>query len=120
MGRKRKKDDKGLGAGFIGAIMGALATYFLYGTDKGKETREKAKGLAEDAKKEIEKRVDEAEDLTEEKYNEIIDTVSEKYENVRNIDKKELEEMVEEMKGHWKSIKKQVAEGKKKSSRKKK
>ncbi|MDX1536030.1 MAG: YtxH domain-containing protein [Candidatus Spechtbacterales bacterium] len=120
MGKRRKKDDKkGLGAGLLGAVAGALASWFLFGTEKGEETRNKAKKLADDAKKEIEKRVDEAEDLTEKKYNEIIDEVSEKYENVKNIDKKELEEMVSDMRDHWERIKKQVMEGGSKSKKKK-
>ena len=57
-------------------------------------------------KGEIIEKFEEAKELTEPVYNEIIDKVQAKYSKMQNIDKKELEDVIAEMKKNWKAIKK--------------
>lgn len=111
--RRSKENKKNAGAGLLGLVTGVAATYFLYGTKKGKIKRKQARKAAAKARKEILSRAERVENITEERYSNIVDTVAEKYRNIKNIDTSEIDEMVQEMKGHWKSIKKQVMEGKK-------
>ena len=116
--RKSREHKKNTGSGILGFLTGVAATYFFYGTKKGEEKRKEIKGIALKAKEEIIERAQMAEDITEEKYQNIVDEVSERYKNIKNVDTSEIEEMAEEMRGHWKSISKQVMEGKTPRTRK--
>lgn len=117
--RKSREHKKNTGSGILGFLIGVATTYFFYGTKKGEEKRKEVKEIALKAKEEIIERAQMAEDITEEKYQKIVDEVSEKYKNTKNVDTSEIEEMAKEMKGHWKSISKQIMEGKKPRSKKK-
>lgn len=117
--RKSRERKRNTESGILGFLAGIAATYFFYGTKKGEEKRKEIKGIALKAKEEIIERAQMAEDITEERYQKIVDEVTEKYKNAKNVDTSEIEEMAKEMKGHFKSISKQIMEGKKPGSKKK-
>lgn len=108
-----KKQTKGISAKqVIGVGVGvaalSAAAYLLFGPN-GKKNRKAIKGWAVKMKGEIIEKFEEAKELTEPVYNEIIDKVQQKYAKIQNIDKKELEETVAEIKKNWKAIKKGTA-----------
>ncbi len=105
-----KKQKKGVSAKqVIGVGVGvaalSAAAYLLFGPN-GKKNRKIIKGWAVKMKGEIIEKFEEAKELTEPVYNEIIDKVQAKYSKMQNIDKKELEDVIAEMKKNWKAIKK--------------
>lgn len=113
----------GIGAGLAAAAAAVAGAYFLYGKDAAKN-RKKIKGWMLKAKGEVLDQMEKMKDVSEDKYNAVVDAVSKKYQAVKSIDPAELEQMAKELKGHWKSIKKQVMtpekKGKKKAASKKK
>jgi gas vesicle protein len=105
-----KKQAKGISAKqVIGVGVGvaalSAAAYLLFGPN-GKKNRKAIKGWTVKMKGEIIEKFEEAKELTEPVYNEIIDKAREKYSKIQNIDKGELEATINEMKKHWKAIKK--------------
>lgn len=111
----------GITAGIAAVAAAAVAGgYFLYGKD-GAKNRKKVKGWMLKAKGEVLEQMEKGKDMTEETYHNVIDKVSTKYQAVKDIDPAELQQMVKEMKGHWKSIKNQLSpkpKAKKKVSKK--
>ena len=106
----QKKEKKGVSAKkIIGVGVGvaalSAAAYLLFGPN-GKKNRKVVKSWAVKMKGEIIEKFEEAKELTEPVYHEIIDKVQAKYAKLQNIDKKELNEVISEMKNSWKSIKK--------------
>lgn len=105
-----KKQKQGISAKqVIGVGVGvaalSAAAYLLFGPN-GKNNRKVIKGWAVKMKGEIIEKFEEAKELTEPVYNEIIDRVQAKYAKLQNIDKKELEATVAEIKKNWKALKK--------------
>jgi len=70
------------------------------------------------AKGEVLEGVEKMKNVTESEYNMVVDKVSTKYKSLKNIDPKEFEEMVRELRGHWKNIKKSITATPKKKSAK--
>jgi hypothetical protein len=99
----------GVSAG-IAALAAAAAAggYFLYGKD-GAKNRKKIKGWMLKAKGEVLDQMEKGKEVTEETYHNVIDKVSAKYQSVKDIDPAELQQMVKELKSHWKSIKAQLS-----------
>mgnify|MGYP001811468612 CR=1 FL=1 len=121
----RQKGGKGIGAGEvvgIGATVAALgaAAYVLFGPN-AKKNKKAIKGWAIKMKGEIIEKMEEAKEISEPVYHNIIDKVSAKYAKVKNMDPKDLEMVVAEVKKHWKAMmkdakpksKKKVAKAKK-------
>ncbi len=107
-----------IGAG-IAALAGlAAAGYFLYGKD-GAKNRKKIKSWMLKAKGEVLEGVEKMKDVTEAEYAMILEKVGAKYKAVKNIDPAEVEAMVKELRGHWKSIKKTISPAPKKKVAKK-
>lgn len=92
----------GIGAGV--AVLGAAA-YVLFGPN-AKKNRKIIRGWAVKMKGEIIEEFEKAKDLTEPVYNTIIDKAQARYSKFNNVDKKELEALVKDIKKHWKAIKK--------------
>lgn len=111
------KSGGALGAGLaVAAVAAAAGAYFLYGKD-GSKNRKKIKGWMLKAKGEILEQVENGKEMSEEAYNKVIDKVSQKYQAAKNIDRAELDQMVKELRGHWKSITKQLAAKPKKKNK---
>ena len=114
---KKKVSKKGLTGGQmigIGATVAALgaAAYVLFGKD-GKKNKKAIKGWAIKMKGEIIEKLEDAKEITEPVYHKIIDTVSAKYSKAKNIDAKDLEDAVSEVKKHWKTMMKDAKPKKK-------
>ncbi len=104
----KKTAKKGVTAGEVvgvGATIAALgaAAYVLFGPD-AKKNKKKIKGWAVKMKGEIIEKLEEAKEVSEPVYHNVVDKVSEKYSKLKNIDSKEVEEAVAEIKKHWKAM----------------
>jgi len=122
MENKKVKNKKGLSAKTIvgiGATVAALgaAAYVLFGPD-GKKNKKAIRGWAVKMKGEIIEKFEEAKEISEPTYHKIIDTVSSKYSKIKNIDPKELESLVNDIKKHWKTMMKDTKSKKKTISKK--
>lgn len=109
---KKTVEKKGLSTKTIigiGAGVAALsaAAYVLFGPE-GKKNRKVIRGWAVKMKGEIIEKFENAKELTEPVYHEIIDNVQAKYAKLKNIDQAELAKTVNEIKNHWKSIKREA------------
>lgn len=101
----------GVGVGILAVAAAAAAgTYFLYGKD-GAKNRKKIKGWTLKAKGEILERMEKLGELSEEKYNEIITQVAKQYHGLKSVDPAELTAMTNDLRRHWKNIKRQIQQG---------
>ena len=57
-------------------------------------------------------------EVSEQVYHKIVREVADKYQAAKNIDKKDIEEFVKELKSHWKSIAKEITAFHKKNPKK--
>ena len=103
------KAKVGLGIGAAAALAAAAGTYFFTGK-KGAANRKKAAAWAEKAKKDVVKGMRSLEKVNEKAYHAAVDGVMKGCNVVKNVDKKEVAALARELKGHWKSIQKDVAE----------
>jgi len=92
----------GIGAG-IAAL--SAAAYIMFGPD-AKKNRKAIRGWAVKMKGEIIEKLEQAKDITEPIYHDIVDQIEAKYAKVKNVDSKELEAVVADIKKHWKSLEK--------------
>jgi hypothetical protein len=104
----KKQTSKGMSTGAkigIGATIAAagVGAYLLFGPE-GKKNRKAVKGWAVKMKGEIIEKMESMQDLTEAAYHKVIDEVYNKYAKVKGIDKKELDELVADIRKHWKSM----------------
>jgi gas vesicle protein len=114
MTKKTKKGISAKTAVGIGAGIAAIsaAAYILFGPE-GKKNRKAIRGWSVKMKGEIIEKFEQAKELTEPVYHQIVDTVKAKYAKLKNVDQKELEQVVTEIKKHWNTIKKDNAPKKK-------
>lgn len=56
-------------------------------------------------------------DMSESRYHDTIDAMADRYKILKNVDKKDLDALVKELKNHWKHIKKDLKPKAKKHSR---
>lgn len=125
MTKKVESKKKGVSAGKIigvGASVAALgaAAYLLFGPN-GKKNQKAVKGWAVKMKGEIIEEFEKAKNITEPMYHEIVDKVQDRYAQFQNVDKKELENVIKEIKKNWKAIAKEAkTEANKKTKTKKK
>ena len=109
-----------VGLGIAALAAAAAGAVFLYGTDAGKKKRKQIRGWMLKAKGEVLEKMESMKEWSEEGYNAIVDNVAKKYQNIKNVDPIEIAALVRDLKGHYKSIRKQVEGGKKKPAAKKK
>jgi hypothetical protein len=112
------KTKKGMSTGTmvgVGAAVAAAAAsaYLLWGPD-GKKNRKSIKGWAVKMKGEIIEKFEDVKELTEPVYQNIVDEVQAKYAKLKGVDPKELQELVADIRKHWKK----VSVGAKKTKRK--
>ena len=89
-----------IGAGV--AVASALAYEFL--GPKGKKNRKVVKSWAVNLEKEMVKKFENAKDQSLPAYHKILDQAKEKYENLKNVDKKDLDLVVADIRKHWKNL----------------
>ncbi|MCX6754064.1 MAG: hypothetical protein NTV03_03355 [Candidatus Nomurabacteria bacterium] len=121
---EKKNVKKGMSAGAvvgIGATVAALgaAAYIMFGPD-AKKNKKAIKGWAVKMKGEIIEKLEQAKEITEPVYHKIIDEVSAKYAKAKNINAKDVELAVAEVKKHWKTMVKDAAPKKKAKAKAKK
>ena len=109
---KKKTSHNGEGSAIGAALVVAAAAgaYFLYGSKDAKKNRKAVKSWSLKAKGEVLEKLEKAKDtINEENYHKIVDGVLTKYEKVKDAHKDDVEDVVKELKGHWKNIKKHLA-----------
>lgn len=102
-----KANNKG-GAGkalVVGAGVAAVsaAAYLLFGPE-GKKNRKKVQGWAVKMKGEMIEKLENVKEVTEPIYHKVVDEVSAKYSKLKNVDEKDVQEAVSEVKKHWKTL----------------
>jgi uncharacterized membrane-anchored protein YhcB (DUF1043 family) len=100
--------DIEIGAGIAAATAAAIGTYFLYGSKNAAKNRMQVKAWSLKAQGEILERIETLSSLNETKYDEIVKKVSEKYQKMKKVNSKEAQSFVEELKGRWKGIAKEL------------
>jgi len=109
-----KKSSLGAAVGIgVGIAAATAAAYLLFGPE-GKKNRKTISGWSVKMKGEIIEKFEKAKEITEPIYHEIVDEVSKKYSKLKNVDKEELEAVVEDLKSNWKKIVKDAKPKKKK------
>ncbi len=96
-----------VGAGIALAAAAVAGAYFLYGQN-GAKNRKKVRGWALRMKGEILEGIENTAELTQAAYGRLVEEVAERYKSLDNVDPKELQVMIKEIKGHWASIHKQL------------
>jgi len=119
MNKRSKKIAIEAGVGLAALAAAAAGVYFLSGK-KGVKNRKKVKGWMLKAKGEVLQEMEHMKNMSEGTYHDTINAMSERYKILKNVDKKELDHLVKELKSHWKHIKKDLKVKPKKVSKKKK
>lgn len=113
---KKSSPKRGSHTGAIVEIAAATAVaaaggLFLYGTKEGARTRKKMAALATAMKKEALARFKQGKGISEKQYHAAVAAVRKRYAGLKNVDPRELQAAVRELKNHWKHIKAQVNAG---------
>lgn len=97
----------GIGAATVAVAAAAAGAYFLYGSKDASKNRKTVKGWMLKARGEVLEKIETMKDsLTEESYNKIIDGVVKKYISMKDGSAAEADALSQELKSHWKNIKK--------------
>ncbi len=106
----QKKTNTGTGLGIAASIIGvAAAGFYLYGP-KGADNRKQIKAWTLKAKAEVLEKFEKVQEVTDESYAEAVDTVTAKYGKLKTIGEEEAGKLNQELKRHWKAIKKVASE----------
>ncbi|MCX6723724.1 MAG: hypothetical protein NT155_00940 [Candidatus Staskawiczbacteria bacterium] len=97
-----------VGAGVATVAAAIAGTYFLYGAKDSAKNRKKIKAWMLKAKGEVLEQLENLSEISESAYKKIIKEVSGKYQVLKNINKKDVAEFSDELKGHWKNIAKEI------------
>ena len=116
--KKNKGLEKIVSVG-VGIAAASAAAYLLFGPD-GKKNRKVIRGWVVKMKGEIIEGLEKVQHVTEPVYNKVLDTVAVRYAKAKNIDKKELEAVVADLRKHWKVISKGAGPKVKAKAKKKK
>jgi gas vesicle protein len=107
--------DMAIGAGIATVAAAIAGTYFVYGSKNAAKNRKKVKSWTLKAKGEILEQLENLSEINEEIYHKIVKEVSDKYQALKNIDKQDVSEFIEELKSHWKNIEKEIKRHNKKN-----
>ena len=89
-----------------GAVAAAAGAYFLYGSKDAKKNRKVVKSWVLKAKAEVVEKLEQVKgEINEENYHKIVDGVMTKYNKLKAEHGDDVENVMKEMKGHWKNIK---------------
>ncbi|PJE64348.1 MAG: hypothetical protein COU90_02760 [Candidatus Ryanbacteria bacterium CG10_big_fil_rev_8_21_14_0_10_43_42] len=103
----KKSTTEGVGIGLAALAAAAAGAYFLYGKN-GVKNRKKVKSWMFKMRAEVQDNIEKMQDVSKESYNRVVDETARHYSALKQVDRKELDQMVRELKGHWKSISSQV------------
>ncbi len=119
--KKESGSGKGLAVGVgLATLAAAAGAYFLYGTKDGAKKRKQMKGWMLKAKGEVVERMENLKELNEEVYQKVVDEVAEQYKKLPQVDPEELSALADDLRSHWKNIKKDLMGGAKPKSKSKK
>lgn len=102
-----KTRDKMIGAGIGMAALAAAGAYFLYGK-KGSKSRERIEGWALQLKGEVLEKMEDLKDLDQKAYEKLVDETAERYGRVKRVTASELKDITGELKSAWAHIGKQL------------
>lgn len=105
--KKNTGSNMMVGVGLAAVAALAAGGYFLYGKD-GAKNRKKIRSWMLKAKGEVLEGVEKMKNVSEAEYNIVVNKVASKYQAFKNVDPKEFDDMVRELRGHWKNIKKSI------------
>jgi RecA/RadA recombinase len=102
-----KSNSNTVALAFFGASLASLAAtaYFFFGP-KGKKNQRHTKAWAIKMKGDVVEKLEMVRDVSEPIYHEIIDSVAAEYEKNKKAGSKEIKELAQDMKKHWKTISK--------------
>ena len=107
MAKKTGNKKLAVGAG-VAALAAAAAGVYLLSGKRGAKNRKKLGGWVSKTQKEVVKELTQARASGQKGYNQAVAKVAGRYKNLKNIDRSEILQMMNELKGHWKSIAKQL------------
>ncbi len=99
-----KKKSGSAGKMLLTGIAAAAGTYFLYGAQQAKKHRKQVKSWMLKAKGEVLEQLEKMDVIDEKKYQAAVDKVASKYRALKNIDQKDVEETIADLKKHWKTM----------------
>ncbi|MCX6719581.1 MAG: hypothetical protein NTV36_00500 [Candidatus Staskawiczbacteria bacterium] len=105
------------GAGLVALVAAAAGMYFLYGSKDSVKNRKKVKSWMLQAKGEVLEQLENLSEVNEDVYKKIVKEVSDKYQALKSIDQEDVMEFMDELKGHWKNIAKELSKKPKKSKK---
>ncbi|MDP2650783.1 MAG: hypothetical protein Q8P04_01675 [bacterium] len=94
-----------VGLGVVAAT--TAGAYFLYGKD-AKKRRKQVKSWTLKARGEILEKIEKLSEVNQESYNRVVDDAAKRYSRLKSVNKKELTELVRELKSHWQNINKEL------------
>lgn len=116
--KTQKKQTSLFSVGIVSAIIGALGTYFLYGSSKGAKRRNDVRGWMLKAKGEVLHEVEKLKEIDEKRYNAIAKKVLAKYKKLRQVGTKEFAVLSKDIERAWKEIEREAKSTKKRAPRK--
>lgn len=111
-----KKRGAAIGAGLAAIAAAAAGTYFLYGSKHAAKNRKQVKAWALKARGEVLEQIEKLPDINEKTYQKAVKEVAAQYKAMHRLDAKDITEFVNDLKGHWKDIAKEVAKAAKKTT----
>lgn len=110
MAKKRTTKKKGIpasaiAAGVLAAGAAAAAGYYFYGSKDAKQHRKDAARWMNSLRREVVRDAKKVGNLTEAVLEEVIDRAAAAYAGAKEVDPKELKEIVAELKSNWRRIK---------------
>jgi hypothetical protein len=112
-----KGSSKGIAVALGVGLVAAAGALFLYGKN-GPKNRKKVRSWALKAKGEVLEKLEMAGEMSEDAYGVVVDEVLKRYKDLQSVDAKELAALGKELKGHWRSIKREATAGAKKAVKK--
>lgn len=106
--KNKKKVALGVGLG-LAAAAGALgAGYYFYGSKHAAGNRKRAAAWASDLKSDVERNAKKLKKFDERAYHTMVNEAMKAYQNVKTIDKRDLESAAAELKANWKNVKREI------------